>query len=88
MANEPDYCPVGGVPCQALCATPCGSRKPLTPQQVKTLLDDSGYGYPDTPHEERAAFITGIRHAESMHGITGITRIDAALGAVAREGEG
>jgi len=23
--NRPDYCPIGGEPCQSLCDTPCGS---------------------------------------------------------------
>lgn len=37
---RPDYCPVGGEPCQSLCETPCSNtRKRLTKKQRATLIE-------------------------------------------------
>lgn len=37
---RPDYCPVGGEPCQSMCATPCSTvRKRLTNDQRRKLLE-------------------------------------------------
>ena len=38
---RPDYCPIGGEPCQSLCDTPCTrtpQRNPLTHEQRFDLL--------------------------------------------------
>ena len=36
---RPDYCPIGGEPCQSVCATPCGTAKPdLIPHDPKHPL--------------------------------------------------
>lgn len=45
------------------------AREPLTREQVKALIKETGY---DTASlQERADFINGIRHAEAAHGIKG-----------------
>jgi hypothetical protein len=48
-------------------ATTSPQRKPLTRAQVKGLLFGAGYDKATT--QERADFISGIRHAEAAHGI-------------------
>ena len=45
-------------------------REPLTPEQVKIIVLEAGYDCIDAPDPERAAFISGMRHAERAHGIT------------------
>lgn len=45
-------------------------REPLTPERVKAMVLENGYGYTYTPDSERAAFVDGIRHGEAAHGIT------------------
>lgn len=47
-------------------------RKPLSPAEVRGLMESAGYE--SAPAEEAAAFIAGIRYAESAHGITGETK--------------
>ena len=42
MTHRPDYCPIGGEPCQSLCEAPCGSRKPLTDEQLAEALRAGG----------------------------------------------
>jgi len=49
-----------------LYATP-QTRKPLTRDQIKSMLSDAGY----TEVQAKADFINGIRHAEIAHGIEG-----------------
>ena len=34
-----DYCPIGGEPCQSLCAEPCSARKSVDPAVVKQLVE-------------------------------------------------
>jgi len=35
--TRPDYCPIGGQPCQSMCDRPCRARKPLTRAQIRAL---------------------------------------------------
>lgn len=44
-------------------------RKPLTGEEVKAVMLEAGYD--SAPPSERAVFISGMRHAERSHGITG-----------------
>ena len=39
---RPDYCPIGGEPCQSLCAEPCVARKPLTEKQLIACIAKAG----------------------------------------------
>ena len=41
--SRSDYCPIWNEPCQSLCETPCGTRKPLTPEQVDEIIAEGGY---------------------------------------------
>lgn len=34
-----DYCPIGGEPCQSLCAKPCSARKIVDFAVVRQLVD-------------------------------------------------
>lgn len=36
--TRPDYCPIGGEPCQSLCETPCGQAPSLTGPQASQVL--------------------------------------------------
>ena len=38
MTIRADYCPIGGEPCQSMCATPCARRKPLTDEQIEKMV--------------------------------------------------
>ena len=49
--------------------------KPLTPVQVKEILKEAGYE--NSPEQEKADFINGIRHGEIAHGITAAPKGDA-----------
>ena len=51
------------------------AREPLTPSQVKEILKEAGYE--NSPAQERADFINGIRHGEIAHGITAAQKGDA-----------
>lgn len=42
----------------------------LSPERVREIVVEAGYDL-DTPDPERAAFISGVRHGEAAHGITG-----------------
>jgi hypothetical protein len=67
---RPDYCPIGGQPCQSLCDLPCTTptqRKPLTDEEIwksdSIMEANSGYG---------ASFETLreiVRAIEAAHGI-------------------
>lgn len=46
-----------------------GVAVPMTREAVKSMMDDSGYA--NATPQERADFISGIRHAEKFHGIVG-----------------
>ena len=47
------------------------ARDPLSPERVKAMVLENGYGDADTTDRERAAFIDGLRHGEDAHGIKG-----------------
>ena len=51
------------------------AREPLTPSQVKEILKEAGYE--NSPAQEKADFINGIRHGEIAHGITAAQKGDA-----------
>ena len=36
--TRPDYCPIGGEPCQSLCDTPCGQAPGLPEGQAAQVL--------------------------------------------------
>lgn len=66
MTRRPDYCPIGGEPCQSLCEAPCGSRKPLTDEQISDMRGaDLGALNFVTLRQFRAI----ARAVESAHGI-------------------
>lgn len=67
MSSRPDYCPIGNEPCQSLCETPCGTRKPLTAKAIKVAIDAD----PSALQQGTlTAFCRGVRFAERSHGIT------------------
>jgi len=37
---RPDYCPIGGEPCQSLCLTPCGiiKKKQLSKKEIYVIV--------------------------------------------------
>jgi len=62
MTKRTDYCPVGNEPCQSMCATPCGTRKPLTLLQIQRIACElfSSCGHDD---------LRMARAIEAAHGI-------------------
>lgn len=66
---RPDYCPIGGEPCQSMCDTPCKARKPLTDEQIEPLAA-SVIGYSALLPEEMKLFTDCVRAVEAAHGIT------------------
>ena len=59
---RPDYCPIGGEPCQSVCAEPCSVAKKATPHEllIGQLLDSR---IPKTEREHAAAReIERLRH--------------------------
>ena len=51
---RPDYCPIGGEPCQSVCAEPCSVGKQATPHEtlIAQLMDSRA---PKTEREHAAA---------------------------------
>lgn len=72
MSHRQDYCPVGNVPCQSMCDTPCKSRKPIS-------NFDAADEFMREPHTDDvfAAYQQGIRFAERNHGIGKAPRPEA-----------
>jgi len=83
---RPDYCPIGGEPCQSLCEKPCKviRRKPISDF-------DAADAFTTEPHTDDvfAAYQQGIRFAEHAHGIVEPARGDAlAYGQMNQTSEG
>ena len=59
---QPDYCPIGGEPCQSMCAVPCGTSRiePLSDGRILGMWPDSGM-----PNK----LIEFARCVEAAHGI-------------------
>jgi hypothetical protein len=70
---RPDYCPIGGQPCQSLCDTPCTTpqqRKPLTDAQIlanETLRYHFGLNGGAGPVSKKGRAV--IDAIEAAHGI-------------------
>ena len=68
---RPDYCPIGGQPCQSLCDTPCTTtpqRLPLTDEEIDRLWSQS---LADTEGETWLPLHEFARAIEAAHGIKG-----------------
>ena len=67
---RPDYCPIGGEPCQSLCDTPCTrtpKRKPLTDKQLNIIGSRWHFNLLDV--DEKAELFAFARAIEAAHGI-------------------
>ena len=60
--SRPDYCPIGGEPCQSMCAISCGTSRiePLSDGRILGMWPDSGM-----PNK----LIEFARCVEAAHGI-------------------
>jgi len=74
---RPDYCPIGGEPCQSLCNEPCTrtpQRKPLTDEEIINKCLDSGFernslGWSFTYGKLDYHLLKLARAIETAHGI-------------------
>ena len=75
---RPDYCPIGGEPCQSGCATPCSTAKPdLIPHDPKHPLLQAlkGCGHGRTWKEPcRECEIVGL-HSEYGSAVRTVQRV-------------
>ena len=65
--TRPDYCPISNEPCQSMCTTSCKARKPLTPAQRRTLIDQAGDITDGLNQDDFADEI--IKLVEAHHGV-------------------
>ena len=67
---RPDYCPIGGEPCQSLCVTPClvVKKKPLSAEEIEQCCYEADSKTADHPQTWKwtEAFARAI---EAAHGI-------------------
>lgn len=68
---RPDYCPIGGEPCQSVCATPCKitRRTRLTEAEIERIADSVPIDEMDV--HAPTWHIRLARAIEAAHGITG-----------------
>lgn len=68
---RPDYCPIGGEPCQSVCATPCSvtKRTKLTDAEIERIADSVPID--EIGVQESTWHIRLARAIEKAHGIGG-----------------
>ena len=66
---RPDYCPIGGEPCQSLCDTPCKKHKRISNFEAADAFVTEPF-----VDDVFAAYQQGIRFAERYHGIAAIAK--------------
>lgn len=64
---RPDHCPLGDVPCQSMCETPCKSRKPLTRSQINKASGDAQIAF--CLDKQPTYEVALAREVERLHGI-------------------
>lgn len=68
---RPDYCPIGGEPCQSVCATPCKitKRAKLTDAEIERIADSVPID--EIESQQSTWHIRLARAIEAHHGIGG-----------------
>jgi len=69
--SRADYCPIGNVPCQSLCETPCTARKPLTVAKLNECARDAQIDF--CMNKETSFEVAFARRIEQCHGIAKAT---------------